>query len=169
MAGMAPAASPRPLPVTAAPGRLVNAAAARRMLRDHESGLRHRTIAALGPNAAFHRGRASVHTEVLEAIGESLLTWDRCRQLADHFLHRARDLHAAAGTHPGRAMTPAEIFDRARLEELILAALRFSAGTVTGHHSPDSEYAARVRLLLTEGERDSGALLTEVWDDTLWA
>lgn len=165
---MSSAVPPRPLPVPAAPGRLVNAAARRRMLRDHESALRLRTIAALGPNATFHRGRASVHTEVLDAIGGSLLTWGRCRQLADEFLDKARQLQDAAGSHRARAKTPAEIFDEARLDELIVTALRLSAGTVAEHPSPVSEYAGRVRLLLREGVSDTGALLTEVWDDALW-
>ena len=165
---MIPAVLSCPLPVPAAPGRLVSAAAARRMLLDHESALRRRTIAALGPNAAFHRGRASVHAEVLDAIGDGPLTWHRCRQLAEAFLHKARPLHAAAGICPARALTPAEIFDKARLEELVLSALRFSAGTAAEHPRSDEEYAARVRLLLSEGVTDTEALLTEVWNDALW-
>jgi hypothetical protein len=156
----------QPLPVPAAPGRLVSMAAARRIRRDHESSLRLRRISALGPNAALHRGRASVHTQVLDGIGDAPLSWGHCRHLAEELLREARSLQASTtAAPPARALTPTEIFDAARLEELILSALRLSAGAAA-HPGPD--HAARVRLLLHEGMADTGALLAEAWDDALW-
>lgn len=164
---MTTAALQLPRPVPALPERLVSAAATRRMVSEYESALRLRRIAALGPNAAFHRGRASVHADVLAAIGHEPLTWGRCRELAEDFLDQARVLQAAAATPPDRVRTPDEFFDEGRLHELIPSVLRLSAGAATDYPAPAAEYAARLRLLLSEGA-DAETLLTEMWDDTLW-
>jgi hypothetical protein len=156
------------LPVPAAPGRLVSAAAARRLRHGHETALRLRTIAALGPNASFHRGRASVHADVLDALSGPPLTYGRCREISDALLTEAGALHGRLAQAPPRVRTPTEIHEAARLEELLAAALLLSAAGRAAHPRPLIEYAARLRLLLTEGGQDAGAMLAEAWDDTLW-
>lgn len=162
-------ALPRTLPVPAAPGRLVSTAAARRILGDQHAALRLRAISALGPNASAHRGRASVHQDTIEALApDTPLTLLRCRELAEHFLTQARCLRGILASLPDRVRTPEEIFDAARADELITAALRFSAGTATDHPHPITEYAARVRLILDEGATDPEEIFAEVWDESVW-
>lgn len=160
---------PRTLPVPAAAGRLVSRASVHRMLRDQHHAVRLRTISALGPNAAAHRGRASVHEDAIAVIEtDAPLTMQRCRELAEHFLGQAQFLREMLASLPDGVRTPEEIFDAARADELIAAALRFSAGTAGDHAKPMSEYTARVRLILDEGTTDPEAIFAEAWDEGVW-